>query len=525
MKSSRYLLLAAASTLVFGIARARADEYTDLLDILKAKGSLTSSEYNTLLAKHMRSARTGNRHAAGMAASGAEARADAASQAAMQAAANAAAMQATMRQTQAEMQAEMQKAEAMMNSPDILHAEPYKPGAGITMKVGNVDLNISGIVNAFYTYSSGGSTDGGVAGGTTVAGGFDSSSVRNGLLPGALIVSAATQQDGWDVAAVFGVYPGINSTNPGGPLNANNGGSAVALGTSGVDFRKTYITVGRPELGTIKAGRDIGLFGQDAILNDQTLLGVGATGGNADPGNTSLGRIGVGYIYADFMPQITYISPTFWGFQASIGVFQPLNEFDSTGGLSGTANDHSSPMFQGRLTYDYKADAWAAHVWAGFVTQNQQGILTADGLPATHASTSQNAAAGEVGATLTVGPVGLTGYYYRGKGVGTTGLMFAGLSPEGDMRDSEGGYIQAMWKPIPKLKLVGSYGYSALFRAEGDDFDPNLVSRNEGEVGGVYYSLTDWVTLVGEYAHTDSKSHGPLANSANSLSAGAILFY
>jgi len=33
---------------------ARADDYTDLLDILKIEGSLTSAEYNGLLAKHLR---------------------------------------------------------------------------------------------------------------------------------------------------------------------------------------------------------------------------------------------------------------------------------------------------------------------------------------------------------------------------------------------------------------------------------------------------------------------------------------
>ena len=111
---------------------------------------------------------------------------------------------------------------------------------------------------------------------------------------------------------MFGAYPGINSST-GGSLGANSGGSPTALGTAGIDFRKTYITAGTATFGTIKLGRDIGLFGQDAILNDQTLLGVGATGSNADPGNTSLGRIGYGYVYADFMPQITYISPIWAG--------------------------------------------------------------------------------------------------------------------------------------------------------------------------------------------------------------------
>ena len=67
------------------------------------------------------------------------------------------------------------------------------------------------------------------------------------------------------------------------------------------------MTFGDASWGTVKMGRDIGLFGKDAILDDMTLLGVGtAAAGNAAPSNTSLGRIGIGYIYTDWEPQITY---------------------------------------------------------------------------------------------------------------------------------------------------------------------------------------------------------------------------
>jgi hypothetical protein len=509
------LLLAATSAALLGAGQARADDYTDLLDVLKAKGSISKSDYRTLMAKHL--------HHGGAMSSDAMA----AHQAAMEAAASAAAAQQVMAQTQAE----MQKTEAMMASPDIIHAMPYKPGAGITMKVGDVDLNISGIVNAFYTYSDGGSSGPthDVAGGLTDASGFDSSSVRNGLLPGALIISAATQQDGIDIAAVFGMYPGIDSANV-GALNANNGGNSTALGTAGVDFRKTYITAGTPTFGTIKLGRDIGLFGQDAILNDQTLLGVGATGGNADPANTSLGRIGIGYIYTDFMPQITYISPVFAGFQASVGIFQPLNAVNLfSGDLSGTSYEHSAPMFQGRLTYDYKSDAWSAHLWAGFVEQQLDAVVTP-----TNPNATKTGIGGEGGATLTFGPVGLTGYYYRASGVGTTGLFFEALAPNGQTRDSEGGYIQGSVKVGDKLKLIGSYGVSSLYLASGeaaydeeflDESPSTLVRRNESETFGAYYALTPWLTPLAEFTHSESKSHGPNDSSANSFSLGAILFY
>jgi hypothetical protein len=548
MQSRKALALAAASVIVLGAASARADDFTDLLQIMRAKGSLSQGEYNSLLAKHMRNMRAAPRRGGYTRGEAPDESIVAAQQSALQAAASAQAA----KQMMLDEQADMKKAEDMMAAPDIVRAMPYKPGAGLTMKVGNVDLNVSGIVNAFYTYSSADSANAhtAVAAGLTDASGFDSSSVRNGLLPGAIIVSAATQQDGVDLTAVFGAYPGINSTAT-GALNANNGGYATALGTAGIDFRKTYITAGTPQFGTVKLGRDIGLFGQDAILNDQTLLGVGATGGNADPGNTSLGRIGYGYIYADFMPQITYISPIFAGFQASVGVFQPLNAVNLfSSDLSGTSSEHSAPMFQERVTYDYKSPAWTAHVWVGGLEQSLDQVSYLDRVDGfetglTDTAGSKTGTAGEVGATVTIGPVGLTGYYYRAHGVGTTGEFFEAIGANGQLRDSEGGYVQGSVKVTPKLKLIASYGVSNLYLANGEagyetyqsfeevspfapiTVDPaqGLVRRNESETAGAYYAMTDWLTLVGEYTHTDSKSHGTNSSTANSVSAGAILFY
>ena len=77
-------------------------------------------------------------------------------------------------------------------------------------------------------------------------------------------------------------------------------------------------------MGTILAGRNIGLFGQDAILGDMTLLGVGTVGSNAAPANTSLGSIGLGYIYTDWLAQIDYTTPDISGFKFTVGIFDPV---------------------------------------------------------------------------------------------------------------------------------------------------------------------------------------------------------
>ena len=401
-------------------AAASADEYTDLLDILKAKGSLSSSEYSSLMAKHMHNGRTvkGRRAQAQMYAAPEEEQSSAsARQAAIDAAASG-----------------CRGAGRVAPGPDDDDADGERSRdrscRTVQARFGRDDprrlrrFELLGYRQRLLHLLQRGSRAAGTAvgGGLADASGFDSSAIRNGLLPGAFIASASTTQAGIDVSAVFGVYPGLNSANV-GLLNANNGGTSTALGTSGVDFRKTYMTFGTKELGTVKIGRDIGIFGSDAILNDATLLSVGSSGANADPANTSLGRIGVGYIYTDFMPQITYISPIFAGLQATVGMFQPLNEFDFSG-FSGTATAHNVPLFEGKVTYDYKSSLFAAHLWAGAMTQPQQDIQGP--LDATPGG-SKDTVAGEIGAKVTVGPFAATGYFYRAKGVGTTGKSSTAL--------------------------------------------------------------------------------------------------
>ena len=68
-------------------------------------------------------------------------------------------------------------------------------------------------------------------------------------------------------------------------------------------------------------GRSLGIHGANAILNDVTLFGVGTYSGNI--GGTTLGRIGAGYVYADWYP-ITWTTPGIGPIAAKIGLLQAL---------------------------------------------------------------------------------------------------------------------------------------------------------------------------------------------------------
>ena len=383
--------------------------------------------------------------------------------------------------------------------------------SGVGFDVGDVTVKISGSVNGFYTHESGQAAGPrtAVVGGVVPVGG-GSSAIRNGLLPGFLKFDVTTQQGGWDVGAHFGMYPGINSVDYSAGGGANSAGRPVALQTAGIDFRQTYMTVGRAGFGELKLGRDIGLFGSEGILNDITLLSVGSSGGNVAPSNTSLGRIGIGYIYTDFQPQITYTTPGLSGFKVSVWIFEPLQS------LTGPGETSKSPGFQGKIVYDGKFGDFSARAWLSGITQKHNRI---DGI-------SYTGSGFDTGAKIGYGPIVLTGYYYNGSGLGTTALNLFDTDAAGNKRDSDGFYIQGL-ATFGKVSVGGSYGESRLHYANAADAlaNPALLRKNSSWVGQARYGLTNWVTLIGEYISTTSRAHNANEAQSDTVAVGAILFF
>ncbi len=394
--------------------------------------------------------------------------------------------------------------------------------AGVDIAAGDWKVDFSGNVNAFYV---GASCDHGAN--TAVVGGLactgdNSSAVRNGLLPAAFVFSATTRQADFDIDVTIGFYPGINSSAAAG---VNGAGQPSALATPGIDARQAYFTFGDVSWGTVKMGRDIGLFGKDAILDDMTLLGVGTALANSAPGNTSLGRIGIGYIYTDWEPQITYTTANLGGFTGSFGVFQPL---DTTGYTS-----HNSPQIQAGVAFawgDPKSDALTGKVWLDVVTQELKANSSLiAGYTTAGTSTDFRGTAVDGGVKLDAAGFEAVLYGYSGKGVGTTGLYILPTSASGDTRKSDGGYVQATYK-FDKLKVGLSYGLSDL-KLAGDEqsgqvnANPLLLKRNASGVLGFYYSLTKSVTLVGEYIDTKSTAWGGDSATEKDYALGGILFF
>jgi predicted porin len=394
--------------------------------------------------------------------------------------------------------------------------------AGIDVTAGDWKIDFSGNVNAFYVGTSCDDASSPSINGGLACAGDHSVSVRNGLLPAALVFSATTRQSDFDIDVTIGFYPGINSSL-GGAVNAAPGNPA-ALQSPGIDARQAYFTFGDASWGTVKMGRDIGLFAKDAILDDMTLLGVGTSSSNAAPSNTSLGRIGIGYIYTDWEPQITYTTANFSGFTGTVGIFQPLDPLDGSGYVS-----HNTPQIQAGLAYawgDPKSAGLTGKVWVDVVSQHLK-LNSADVAAANliGKATDYTGTAFDGGVKLDIAGFEAVLYGYSGKGVGTTGLYYLATSALGDTRKSDGGYVQATYK-MDKLKIGLSYGISDLKLAPDETATGNnLLKRNESGVVGVYYSLTKSITLVGEYIATKAEAWDSSSVKQNDIALGGILFF
>ena len=401
----------------------------------------------------------------------------------------------------------------------VMCAAAFAPAAyAIDINAGDWKLSIDGNVNASYIYSRCDTNAHIIAGGLAcVDSDSSSSSISNGLLPAALSISGATTQGAYDISFTFGLYPGISTNDGGSPnLGENPAGadSHTALGTAGLDIRQVFLTFGNKDMGTVMAGRNIGFFGADAILNDMTLLGVGAGNGNyAAPSNTSLGSIGLGYIYTDWLAQIDYTTPDFFGAKASIGVFDPLNT------LSQIPTSKKAPGIQAKIAYT----AGPLYLSASGLYQQQRDTVSTDILtPGTNGNYSSWAT--DFGGKYDIAGFEVAGWYYVGKGVGTTGLFVNSNDVLGNARDSNGYLAQVTYK-FMQTKFGINYGQSVLKAAAGDVgiSRDELVGKNDKVTLGVYQDLTANLMVFLEVTRTASLNQAGQENSSRNADIGAFL--
>lgn len=363
---------------------------------------------------------------------------------------------------------------------------------------GEWELGLGGNINAHFISTSCSASDlqsgAGTLAAAACAGALDENgaptnaqTIQNGLLPTSLNFSAKTTQDGWNIGANINVYYGLNS-------NAAAGSADSVVPNSTIDPRQIFFTAGKEGGGVFKAGRDFGLFGLDAVLNDISLVGVGAGFSAGEPAATTLGGLGYGYVYTDRLSQINYTTADMSGLKLTGGLF---SGFDGNGAASsGEIGIHAKVSYtQGSVT-----------VSSSFLTQ----AVAAGG-------TSQDIKGFDLFAKVNMGDIDLVGYLFDGEGMSTLaigGLLSPGFGAGGTPEEVSGYMLQASMKTSPELKLGINLSHS--------EQDKVTIVENDRMTLGGYYSLTKSLTLIGEFNTLESKTPAG-SDEVTSINVGAFL--
>jgi len=391
---------------------------------------------------------------------------------------------------------------------------------GLTMQMSNGwSFSFSGNVNAFWVFSKVNNS------------GPANSSVRTGLLPAFATFSATGKEAGLNLGVHFGFAPQIQN----GPTHDQFGDITTGGIQAGaqIDMRQVYLTVGFKDGSSILAGRELGLFGRQNILQDMTLFGVGAVGiGGGQAKGTTLGRIAYGYIYPNFNAQVTFSTKPGQA-QVSIGLFQPSVLGSSVlGGGTNTYQFTRIPRVEGEFSYNQKSGKNNYMLWVGGLWQS-----TSDSVSGGQSISSIGGTAG-IKASLSDLSIVVSGYI--GKGLGT-GLLFSGFEKAGtaatstETRSSDGGYAQIMYKLQPKTSVGLSWGFSRLKNndtaAPNGDGNSAVRSNVYSYTAGIYHQWTKSLKLVfeGTQEGTTGVNIGatpiPAGTKQIDISGGFMLFF
>ena len=418
------------------------------------------------------------------------------------------------------------------------------------------EVSFDGAANAFYNHSSTSNRDDvGISGDydgvetssvvmngqASITGAEDVSSISVGLLPNVwgFTVKAPTK-NGLDVSGRLGLYTHMNADGSSGSNNV-------------INIRETSLTVSG-FFGSVLMGRSLGIHGANAILNDMTLFGVGVNSGQIT--GTTLGRIGVGYVYADWYPQITWTTPGIGPIGAKIGVMQ-ATQLHSNGAADATNTD--TPRVEAQLDYNFNIQDLGGYIWVNGQYQNvsrtegqavQFDILNQGNNTA--AQLGNGIDGGEYDESVDVGALGFgttlsfqglkfvaTGFWNVGLGMQFQGNLnnayFGSLDERGKARHFYGGYLQATYDFGQGTNLGYSYGQNKqvltgedsgqVNRVDGDTRGNALQNYVESHIGMLWHNVTDDFRLIAEGSHTES--HWYMAGSKENVgvSVGAFFFW
>lgn len=382
---------------------------------------------------------------------------------------------------------------------------------GLTMQMSNGwNFTFAGNVNAFFIYQQSKALVG-----TSFATSGKDLSVGTGLLPAFAVFDAKGKEENVDLGVHFGFAPQVETGNH----NASFFGTDAA--GAQIDMRQVYLTAGGT-WGSLLMGKELGLYQRGNILTDMTLLGVGVGGGGR---GTALGRIGYGYLYTDFRPQLTYTSPSGKDVSFSLGLFEGLRDAQYT--------VIELPRVEAELNYTSKfGDNSSFKFFLNGAVQTAK-----DGVSGT--TSSLTSAGGGAGFTVDASGFALTGsgFYATGMGyllqgdgiVGGGNFDNQGVDVAGKGRKSFGYIGQITYSPPnSKFMIGGSFGENHLRRTDADktaDGTTAEILKNRAIIGQITYKWTKSLRWVVEYGHIDGYSDGTKTSKSDQGSVGMMLFF
>ena len=350
-------------------------------------------------------------------------------------------------------------------------------------------FSVDGNVNAFYVYSTGKNAN--MASGQTARTSTeDNSRIQTGLLPSKFGFGVqGPASNGVQLRGYFALYPQIQ-----------NGNQKTARGAQ-VDMREIY-SAASGDFGEVLFGRTLSLFQRNAIVQDMTLFGVGATADNVGNNGTTLGRIGFGYVYPDFNASFRYTTPSYNGTTLSVGLYDPSDIQSSTGDGAEAAitfDGADMPRLEGELNINLSQISEGSNLAISGMYQEAQYKAG----NANEGGPEIEAHGIHVGGTLVGGPTAITAHYYNGECLGITlQLAHGAVSGDGQCRDHDGYYVQGTYS-YGAGKIGVSYGGSFQDKVGNDGGVYDVKEEQTMYTVGIYHNLAPEWLAVAEYSHAE----------------------
>ena len=345
--------------------------------------------------------------------------------------------------------------------------------------------------------------------GGVMSSGTDSTGIVTGLLPNVWgMTLKAPTTNGLDMQARLGLYTHMN-------------GGQNSLGNGQINLRETNFSVSG-SFGTVLIGRSLGIHQSKAILNDMLLFGVGAAP-SADNSNTTLGRIGLGYLYTDFQPQISWVTPGLGPIGFKLGVFDPNDVNSAKNGADATENH--APRVEAELSWsgDFFNTPIGVDLWVDGSYQNTEftaaaaGLCNAAGTGAGNLGQATNKNCDEVDSAgvgfstkLSYDMFTLVASGFYGSGMGMRGQHSEGaLDGVGKPITTYGGYLQGT-ADFGQGTNVG-YSYGGNFATQtGDDLDDTAIAEVDSQTmhsGMIWHNINDNFRVIAEGGYVNQSYH------------------